>query len=197
MSEKSGNADNLGTSGSQAQHQGTPSGTGSPELQGADQSSGGQQEQGRAGLQGGQGMQSGQREQGLRSDQQGQHRHAMNRTERRTRENSLSLMPWVDVFENEDSILLLADLPGVSKEKLELRIENDLLQIEGEISTETPEQIEAIYAEVRAPRYSRTFSLSSELDTGNIDAQLHHGVLQLRIPKHAHAQPRRIEIKVV
>lgn len=188
MSEQSGNADSLGTAGSQAQRQDAPSGTGNPDLQGA----GELKEPGRAGLQ------SSQREQGLRSDPKGQHHRSMNRTpERRARDNHLTLMPWVDVFENEDSIVLLADLPGVSKEKLELRIENDLLQIEGEISAETPEQIEAIYAEVRAPRYSRTFSLSSELDTGNIDAQLHHGVLHLRIPKHAHAQPRRIEIKVV
>lgn len=110
--------------------------------------------------------------------------------------SALTLLPWVDVFENDDSIQLFVDLPGVPKDKLELRVENDSLQIEGEIAPDTPENIEAIYAEIRAPRYSRTFSLSPELDTGNIDAQLRDGVLQLRIPKHAHAQPRRIEIKV-
>ncbi len=142
------------------------------------------------------GAHGGQHGQGMQTQQSGQQRQVMNRTERRMRDNNMTLMPWVDVFENEDSLLLLADLPGVSKDKLELRIENDTLQIEGEIAAEAPEQIEAIYAEVRAPRYSRTFSLSSELDTGNIDAQLRNGVLQLRIPKQPHAQPRRIEIKV-
>ncbi len=147
-------------------------------------------------MSGSHGSQHGQHGQGMQAQPDGQQRQAINRTERRTRDNHLTLMPWVDVFENEDSILLLADLPGVSKDKLELRIENDSLQIEGEITTETPEQIEALYAEVRAPRYSRTFSLSSELDTANIDAQLRNGVLQLRIPKQPHAQPRRIEIKV-
>lgn len=122
---------------------------------------------------------------------------AVSKTDRRRDPNSaLTLLPWVDVFENDDSIQLFVDLPGVPKDKLELRVENDSLQIEGEIAPDTPENIEAIYAEVRAQRYSRTFSLSSELDTGNIEAQLRDGVLQLRIPKHAHAQPRRIEIKV-
>ncbi|MES2819625.1 MAG: Hsp20/alpha crystallin family protein [Pseudomonadota bacterium] len=120
----------------------------------------------------------------------------MSRTDRREKNSALTLLPWVDVFENDDSIVLLADLPGVPKDKLELRVENDTLQIEGEIAPDTPEQIEALYAEVRAPRYSRSFSLSSELDTGNIEAQLRDGVLQLRIPKHAHAQPRKIEVKV-
>lgn len=107
-----------------------------------------------------------------------------------------TLLPRVDVFENKDGILLVADMPGVPKDKLELRVENDTLLIEGEIAPDTPESMEAVYAEVRLSRYRRAFSLSSELDTSRIDAQLRDGVLNLRIPKHAHAQPRKIEVKV-
>jgi HSP20 family molecular chaperone IbpA len=107
-----------------------------------------------------------------------------------------TLLPRVDVFENKDGILLLADMPGVPKDKLELRVENDTLLIEGEIAPDTPENMEPVYAEVRLSRYRRAFSLSSELDTSRIDAQLRDGVLNLRIPKHAHAQPRKIEVKV-
>lgn len=107
-----------------------------------------------------------------------------------------TLLPRVDVFENKDGILLLADMPGVPKDKLELRVENDTLLIEGEIAPNTPENMEAVYAEVRLSRYRRAFSLSSELDTSRIDAQLRDGVLNLRIPKHAYAQPRKIEVKV-
>lgn len=107
-----------------------------------------------------------------------------------------TLLPRVDVFENKDGILLLADMPGVPKDKLELRVENDTLLIEGEITPDTPEKMEPVYAEVRLSRYRRAFSLSSELDTSRIDAQLRDGVLNLRIPKHAHAQPRKIEVKV-
>lgn len=107
-----------------------------------------------------------------------------------------TLLPRVDVFENKDGILLVADMPGVPKDKLELRVENDTLLIEGEIAPDTPENMEAVYAEVRLSRYRRAFSLSSELDTSRIDAQLRDGVLNLRIPRHAHAQPRKIEVKV-
>lgn len=107
-----------------------------------------------------------------------------------------TLLPRVDVFENKDGILLLADMPGVPKDKLELRVENDTLLIEGEIVPDTPENMEAVYAEVHLSRYRRAFSLSSELDTSRIDAQLRDGVLNLRIPKQAHAQPRKIEVKV-
>ncbi len=107
-----------------------------------------------------------------------------------------ALLPQVDVYENKDGILLVADLPGVPKDKLELRVDNDTLLIEGDIAQDTPENMEAAYAEVRLSRYRRAFSLSSELDSSKIDAQLRDGVLNLRIPKHPHAQPRRIEINV-
>lgn len=107
-----------------------------------------------------------------------------------------TLLPRVDVFENKDGILLVADMPGVPKDKLELRVENDTLLIEGEIAPDTPENMEAVYAEVRLSRYRRAFSLSSELDTSRIDAQLRDGVLNLRIPKQAHAQPRKIKVNV-
>lgn len=114
-------------------------------------------------------------------------------TERK--EAPATLLPRVDVYEDNDGILLVADLPGVSKDKLELRVESDTLQIEGDIAPDTPENMEAIYAEVRIARYSRAFSLSAELDTTRIDAQFRDGVLKLRIPKHAHAQPRKIKVK--
>ena len=106
-----------------------------------------------------------------------------------------SMMPRVDVFEDASGITLLADLPGVPKDKLGLRVEGNTLQIEGEVAPETPENMEAVYAEVRLPRYSRAFTLSTELDPDKIDAELANGVLNLRIPKHSFAQPRRIEIK--
>lgn len=111
-------------------------------------------------------------------------------------EEEQALLPRVDVFENKDGILLVADMPGVPKDKLELRVDNDTLVIEGEIAPDTPQDMEAVYAEVRLSRYRRAFSLSAELDTARIDAQLRDGVLKLRIPKHAYAQPRKIEVKV-
>ena len=105
-----------------------------------------------------------------------------------------AVLPSVDVFEDASGITLLADMPGVSKDNLDLKIEGDSLLIEGNAQPKTPEGLEAIYAEVRVPRYRRSFTLSHELDTARIDANLKDGVLTLRIPKQAHAQPRRIEV---
>ena len=113
----------------------------------------------------------------------------------RGRRQTRAIMPRVDVLEDDRGITLLADLPGVPKDKLVLRVEGDTLLIEGEVSQQTPENLQPVYAEVRTPSYRRAFSLSRELDSNAIEAKLKDGVLSLRIPKHAHAQPRRIEIQ--
>lgn len=105
-----------------------------------------------------------------------------------------SVAPAVDVFEDAAGITLLADMPGVPKEQLELKVEGDTLLIEATVQTPTPDGLEAVYAEVRVPRYRRSFTLSRELDTTRIEANLKDGVLTLRIPKQAHAQPRRIPV---
>jgi len=113
-----------------------------------------------------------------------------------TSQDTRALLPRVDVLEDDAGITLLADLPGVPKDQLELKVEGDALVIEGVMAPLTPETLEPVYAEVRLPRYRRSFTLSRELDTSRIDANLKDGVLTLRIPKQAHAQPRRISVQV-
>ena len=110
------------------------------------------------------------------------------------KEQQRAVLPAVDVFEDGSGITLLADMPGVPKDQLELKIEGESLLIEGDVQSLTPDGLEAIYAEVRVPRYRRSFTLSRELDTARIEANLKDGVLRLRIPKQAHAQPRRIAV---
>lgn len=107
----------------------------------------------------------------------------------------LAMVPPVDVIEDPSGITLLADLPGVTKEKLSVQLEPDSLTIEGDVSLETPGGMESSHAEVRLPRYRRVFSLSRELDTENTSAEFRNGVLKLRIPKAAHVQPRKIEVR--
>ncbi|HVG04579.1 MAG TPA: Hsp20/alpha crystallin family protein [Burkholderiaceae bacterium] len=107
-----------------------------------------------------------------------------------------AMTPRVDVLEDDSGITLLADMPGVSKDALEIKVENNALSIEGAITAATPQALEATYAEVRVPRYRRSFTLSRELDGSRIDAQLRDGVLKLRIPKHEQARPQRISVKV-
>ncbi|CAD5373131.1 Heat-shock protein [Rubrivivax sp. A210] len=105
-------------------------------------------------------------------------------------------LPAVDIFEDEGGITLLADLPGVSREALKLEIEGEALTLEAEMRPLAPAGLEAVYAEVRLPRFRRSFTLSRELDSARIEANLKDGVLALRIPKQAHAQPRRISVNV-
>ena len=111
-------------------------------------------------------------------------------------DTSRALTPRVDVSEDDTGITLLADLPGVPKDQLELKVEGDTLLIEGAVAPAMPGGLEPVYAEVRVPRYRRAFTLSRELDATRIDANLKDGVLNLRIPKQEHAQPRRITVQV-
>ena len=118
---------------------------------------------------------------------------------KRTNENvrpEAALLPPVDVIEDASGITLLADLPGVPKDRLNLQLEADSLTIEGEMSLGTPEGMESGHAEVRLPRYRRVFTLSKELNSEKATAEFKNGVLKLRIPKAEHVQPRKIEIKV-
>jgi len=110
--------------------------------------------------------------------------------------NDAALMPPVDVIEDRDGITLYADLPGVPKDRLHLKVEAETLTLEGELGLAMPQGMEASHAEVGLPRFRRVFTLSRDLDTERVSAKFEHGVLSLRIPKAAHAQPRRIDIKV-
>jgi HSP20 family protein len=106
-----------------------------------------------------------------------------------------SLLPPVDVIEDGAGITLYADLPGVSKDRLHVEVDAQTLTISGEIDLASPEGMEAVHAEVGVPRFHRVFTLSNELDTGKLDAELKQGVLKLRIQKAEHAKPRRISVK--
>ena len=90
---------------------------------------------------------------------------------------------------------LYADLPGVSREKLDLQVEADTLTIEAESDLNVPEGLTSSHTEVGLARFRRVFTLSKELDTERVSAELAQGVLTLRIPKAQHAQPRRIEVQ--
>jgi HSP20 family molecular chaperone IbpA len=107
-----------------------------------------------------------------------------------------ALLPPVDVIEDANGITLYADLPGVPKDRLHLQVEADTLTIEGEVQLEMPAGMESTHAEVGLPRYRRVFSLSKELDSEKVAAEFDKGVLKLRIPKVAHAQPKKIEIRI-
>ncbi|MDW8467911.1 MAG: Hsp20/alpha crystallin family protein [Burkholderiales bacterium] len=106
-----------------------------------------------------------------------------------------ALVPPVDVIEDAAGITLFADVPGVPKDRLNVRVDGDTLIIEGEMLLDIPRDMEATHVEVSVPRYRRVFTLSRDLDTENMSAELRHGVLKLRISKAEAARPRRIEVR--
>lgn len=106
-----------------------------------------------------------------------------------------ALVPPVDVIEDAAGITVTADLPGVTKDSLAIRVDGDTLTIEGQASLGESQAIEPLYTEVRAAHYKRSFTLSRELDTARIDATIKDGVLKLHVPKLEQARPRRIEVK--
>jgi len=108
-----------------------------------------------------------------------------------------ALQPPVDVIEDAAGITLYADLAGVPKDKLHLHVEGDALTIEGEIDLDMPEGMEKSHAEVGLARYRRVFTLSKELDSSKVGAEFKNGVLKLTIPKAEHAQPRKVQVRVL
>ena len=106
-----------------------------------------------------------------------------------------AIVPPVDVFEDENGITLRADLPGVSKDGLSVRVDGDTLTIEGQVSLGETPNLAAVYAEVRVAQFKRSFVLSRDLDTDKIDARMRNGVLHLTVPKREQARPRRIAVR--
>jgi HSP20 family molecular chaperone IbpA len=107
-----------------------------------------------------------------------------------------TMLPAVDIFEDESGISLHADMPGISKERLNVSVEGNVLSIEGDAKLPMPEGMEALHADIRATHYHRTFTLGSEMDTEKVDASLKNGVLTLRIPKKEELKPRKIEVQL-
>ena len=105
------------------------------------------------------------------------------------------IVPPVDVFENESGITLLADLPGVARDQLGVRVDGETLTIEATASVESPKDMQLAWSEAQYPSYRRSFTLSRELDTSRVEATLKDGVLRLSIPKLEEARPRRIEVR--
>lgn len=111
-----------------------------------------------------------------------------------TRHPEYYINPPVDIYESDEGLVLLADMPGVDKEGLKVSVENQILTIEGKVG----EKRKADYwiQEFEPINYFRQFELSEEVDQNKITAELKHGVLKLTLPKAEKAKPKFIEVKV-
>jgi HSP20 family protein len=108
----------------------------------------------------------------------------------------VTLTPAVDIVENSDGITLWADLPGVPRDKLDVKVHDARLYIEAEAVVPVQPELRVHHAEIRAPRFARAFTVSEDFDTSKIDANLSNGVLKLSIPRREEARPRRVNVTV-
>jgi HSP20 family protein len=103
--------------------------------------------------------------------------------------------PQVDIFETEKELTLLADMPGVKADKLNIDLRESILTITGDIEPVESASEEDVLIEYETGRFYRQFTLSEVIDQNRIDAKLGDGVLRLTLPKVEKATPRKIAIK--
>jgi len=103
-------------------------------------------------------------------------------------------VPSADIFETDEALCLVMEMPGVEKENIDVGLENGVLRVEGRIDFANYEGMEPVYTEYNVGHYTRTFGLPTKIDQERIRAQLEDGILTLTLPKAKEAQPRRIAI---
>jgi len=111
-----------------------------------------------------------------------------------TRNQERYVAPPVDIYETQDGLVVLADLPGVAKEALDVRVDNNILTIRGHARHAVPGDIG--YREYELVNFFRQFELNEKVDQQRISADLKCGVLTLNLPKAEEAKPRQIEVHV-
>jgi len=103
--------------------------------------------------------------------------------------------PDVDIVEQKDAFVVVADLPGADDQHVEVRLEDGLLSIDARLASEPEASWSPLHAEYRLGGYHREFSLSEAIDADAIEAHMTDGVLQVRLPKTSRHQPRRITVQ--
>ena len=104
-------------------------------------------------------------------------------------------VPRTDIFETNDALVLVADMPGVAPDGLDVTLERRELTIRGRTQDAAPEGYSPVHREYEPGDYERAFTLSEDIDAGRIEARLRDGVLRLTLPKAGPAQARRIQVQ--
>jgi HSP20 family protein len=106
-----------------------------------------------------------------------------------------AFMPIADIFETEDALTVVLEMPGVDRENIDVSVENGVLTIEGKINFGKYEGLQPVYSEYNVGPYRRSFRISSQIDQDKINAEMRDGVITLVLPKAEEAKPRRIQVK--
>jgi HSP20 family molecular chaperone IbpA len=103
-------------------------------------------------------------------------------------------LPITDIFETDQALTVVLEMPGVGKDAVEVSVQDDILTIDGRIDYSKYEGLQPVYTEYNVGHYTRSFELSSKIEQGNISAELKDGVMTLVLPKAEKAKPRKIKI---
>lgn len=111
------------------------------------------------------------------------------------RQELATMAPVVDIYENDDEILLYADMPGVTKENITINVDNGKLEISAIRNLQTKGVVS--WQEFGDVEFKRVFSVPQSIDVSQVNAELKEGVLKLQLPKSEAAKPRKIEISSI
>ena len=108
--------------------------------------------------------------------------------------SSRGSFPPINIFQTDDKYAIVAELPGVSRDNIDIKLENRRLSIQGQIDSDNHADFKPVYTEYNVNHFSRNFTLPIEIDTDNIEASVADGVLTLVLPKAKEAQLRKIQV---
>jgi HSP20 family molecular chaperone IbpA len=103
-------------------------------------------------------------------------------------------LPTTDIFETQQALTVVMEMPGVDNQNVQVTVENDILSVNGRIDFSKYEGLQPVYTEYNVGHYARSFQLSSKIDQGKITADLKDGVITLTLPKAEEAKPRKITV---
>ena len=108
---------------------------------------------------------------------------------------AMAFTPTVDIFEKDDTTVIMADMPGVAAGDVDVTLERQVLTLRGKVKPFAPEGYRALSSEYRVGDYIRVFTLSDEIDQAKINAAFKNGVLRLELPRSPETKPKKIAVK--
>jgi HSP20 family protein len=106
-----------------------------------------------------------------------------------------AFLPTADIFETEDALTVVLEMPGANKDDIDVSVENGVLTVEGKINFSKYEGLQPVYSEYNIGPFRRSFRISSRIDQDKINAEMRDGVITLILPKAEEAKPRKIKVK--
>jgi HSP20 family protein len=106
-----------------------------------------------------------------------------------------AFMPNADIFESEDALTVVLEMPGVDRDRIEIGVDHGVLTVEGNIDFGKYEGLQPVYSEYYVGPYRRSFRISNQIDQDKISAEMRDGVIKLVLPKAEQAKPRKIEVR--